>query len=206
MTSLDKVRELNYDHHRRMAEAHKRNMNAGIQDEIVEADNRSYRTLLRIVPKNRKRILELGSASGGQWDLLREWHDSTVPCELHGIDLFAPAVRKAQEDGMLIQLGFVEDMGMFSASTFDLVCSRHVMEHLGDVDNGIREIIRVTCPGGYIAHVTPDLPGDDEPAHLNKWGLSRWTAKWISHGVQMLSADRYPYHGGEVHIVGRRIL
>jgi len=203
-TPLDIVQELNYDHHRRMTELHKQRVEFGQIEAINEIDDLSYRTLLVEVPRDRRCILELGSASGAQWPLLLEWSDPHAPCEMHGIDLFAPLVMKAQAEGRFVQLGFVEDMNMYLAESFDLVCSRHVMEHLGDVDRGIREIIRVTAPGGYIAHVTPDFDNDNEPAHLNKWGLARWTAKWIEHGIRLLSANKYPFHGGEVHIVGRK--
>lgn len=204
MTSLDKVRELNYDHHRRMTELHQQKIAEGGQHEVLQTDEMSYRALLQSVPRNRRCILELGSASGGQWDLLKEWHDPTFNCELHGIDLYAPAVREAQERGLMIQVGFVEKMDMFPPDFFDLVCSRHVMEHLGDVDKGIREILRVASSGAYIAHVTPDMQGDNEPAHLNKWGLARWVSKWIEHSVHILYADKHPFNSGEVHIVGRK--
>jgi SAM-dependent methyltransferase len=203
-TSLDKVRELNYDHHRRMTELHEATVKAGTSHERSETDDLSYRALLAHVPKTRRHILELGSASGGQWDLLKVWCAPDQLCELWGIDLYEPFVMEAQRQGKAIALGFVEDMSMFFEGQFDLVCSRHVMEHLGDVDQGIDEILRVTASGGYIAHVTPDMPIDEEPAHLNKWNRARWAAKWTQHDIKIISATRHPFNGGEVHIVGQK--
>jgi SAM-dependent methyltransferase len=192
-TPLERVRELNYDHHRRMAELYA----GGQRSEAV--DEQSYRALLAHVPVGQARLLELGSASGGQWDLLKEWSN-----DLHGIDLYLPLVKDAQKRGLNIEFGYVENMRMFPNDTFDLVCSRHVMEHLGDLDQGIREILRVAKPGAYIAHVTPNMEHDNEPAHLNHLDETQWTTLWLLHGLRVLHHERHPFHGGEVHIVGRK--
>lgn len=199
---LERVRELNYDHHRRMTELAAQHHDKGTLDAILSTDDTSYKTLLRTVPKNRTHILELGSSLGGQFPLLQGW--LTAGGKISGIDLFEPNVRKAQEAGLSIATGFVEDMNMFANGMFDLVCSRHVMEHLGDLEHGMAEVIRVTKVGGYIAHVTPDLAVDNEPSHLNKFDLQMWAVLWIRAGVTLLSAKRHSFHGGEVHIVGRR--
>jgi SAM-dependent methyltransferase len=201
MTSLDRVRELNYDHHRRMAEIHAQTVVDGTSHQRGEVDNQSYRALLAYVPVNRHAILELGSASGGQWPLLREW--LAPDGRIVGIDLYDPLVQKAREAGLDIVTGYVEKM-VFYDGLFDLVCSRHVMEHLGDLDRGISEILRVTRSGGYIAHVTPNMDVDNEPAHLNHLNEAEWREKWRAVGLHILHTKRHPFHGGEVHIVGRK--
>jgi 2-polyprenyl-3-methyl-5-hydroxy-6-metoxy-1,4-benzoquinol methylase len=200
LQTIERVRELNYDHHRRMTEMHLARVQTGENETIVKTDEQSYRTLLLMVPHDRQAILELGSASGGQWPLLKEWLASDG--RISGIDLYEPSVTTAQMSGLDISLGFVEDMHMFPDASFDLVCSRHVLEHLGDPDDGLSEILRVTRPGGYIAHVTPNLDYDPEPAHLNQLDLQEWATTWMQLGVQLVSAQRHPFHGGEVHILG----
>jgi SAM-dependent methyltransferase len=201
-TPLDRVRELNYDHHRRMGEIHQRLTAQGTQAASAAVDDQSYRALLQRVPGGRTAVLELGSASGGQWALLREW--LTPGGRMAGIDLYEPFVLPAQAAGLDITLGFVEEMP-FSDGAFDLVCSRHVMEHLGDLPKGILEILRVTKVGGWVAHVTPDMAYDSEPAHLNHHDLEGWRLIWRAAGLRVLHAERHPFHGGEVHIVGRRL-
>jgi SAM-dependent methyltransferase len=201
MKTLEEVKALNYDHHTRMTKMHLENVAKGIHTLMMD-DTESYLSLLNDVPKDRNIILELGSASGGQWKLLEDWCPSK---QIFGIDLFEPAVTTARERGLPISLGFVEDMShIFPAGHFDLVCSRHVMEHLGDVDRGIEEIKRVLAPGAYTAHVTPDLPFDDEPAHLNKWKAAVWERIWSDHDFEILSVDERPYNHGEVHLVARK--
>ncbi len=200
ITPLETVRELNYDHHRRMTELHFQQVNEGLNKTIRATDTLSYRSLLRFIPKDRQKVLELGSASGGQWDILREWAPEG---KLYGIDLFEPSVLDARARGLPIEVGFVENMTMFPAESFDLVCSRHVMEHLGDVHKGIEEIKRVLRRGGFSAHVTPDIPGDNEPAHLNKFPLAVWKGLWLEHRFRLAFATKLPFHGGEVHIVAQ---
>lgn len=202
-TDLKKVRELNYDHHRRMTELHDRFVAEGKGAERASVDDESYTTLLRTVPRDRKSVLELGSASGKQWSLLKQYMDSDG--QLQGIDLYEPLVLKAQAAGLNVVVGFVEQM-TFPSNEYDLVCSRHVMEHLGDLPKGIAEILRVTKPGGYIAHVTPNMLVDDEPAHLNHFDVAGWSTIWRSVGLEIISAERHPFNGGEVHIVGRKPL
>jgi SAM-dependent methyltransferase len=200
-TPLNRVKDLNYDHHRRMAEMYAQLVKSGGIFESERIDEVSYRTLLQSVPHGRDSILELGSASGGQWPLLEEW--LAPEGAIFGIDLYEPAVKVAQSRGLPIRVGFVEEMP-YEDEMFELVCSRHVMEHLGDVDKGIAEILRVTKPGGYVAHVTPNMDYDNEPAHLNHLNLAEWARRWEDYGVTLLSARRHTFHGGEVHIVGKK--
>src|SRR5262245_39068777 len=201
MATLEQVRELNYDHHRRMSLLHAQKVRMGLQNDSSAMDDASYRHILSVVPKDRNRVLELGSASGGQWPLLQEWTKQPI-C---GIDLYRPLVSLAQKAGLHIVEGYVEDMNMYPDDSFDLVCSRHVMEHLGDVDRGIREIRRILSSGGFSAHVTPDLPVDPEPAHLNKFVASEWADIWASYGFQILMATKLDFHGGETHIVAIKL-
>lgn len=199
---LDRVRALNYDHHRRMTEQHLKNIKSGRNVESAAMDDKSYRTLLANVPKDQDFILELGSASGGQWPLLQEW--LAVGGQIVGIDLYEPLVLQAQASGLPITLGFVEEMP-YDDGAFTLVCSRHVMEHLGDLEKGMREILRVTAPGGYIAHVTPNMDYDNELSHLNHLNEAGWVQKWQSVGLDIRYSKRHPFHGGEVHIVGKKV-
>lgn len=177
---------------------HAQKVRNGTQIDTSRMDDESYRELLSTVPKSMKMILELGSASGGQWPLLKEWAPEG---KIYGIDLYVPLVDEAIKKGLPIYKGFVENMNMFPQETFDLVCSRHVMEHLGDVDAGMDEIFRVLKSGGFSAHVTPDMPYDDEPSHLNKWKIDVWQEKWLEHGFIRGYLRSHKYHGGEVHTV-----
>jgi ubiquinone/menaquinone biosynthesis C-methylase UbiE len=196
MKTLEEVKELNYDHHARM----KADFNArgGVtNDTIRKLDDDSYVSLLKYVPKG-ERLLELGSASGGQWKVLSHWAD-----KLTGVDLYEPYVKASEEAGLDIHLGFVEQLP-FEDSIFDIVCSRHVMEHLGDVDKGLEEIKRVLKPGGYVANVTPHYFPDPEPSHINQYKSHEWTDLYIKHGFEIVGVGVSHFNCEEFHIVARK--
>jgi 2-polyprenyl-3-methyl-5-hydroxy-6-metoxy-1,4-benzoquinol methylase len=44
----------------------------------------------------------------------------------------------------------------FSENSFDIIISSEMIEHLGDVEHGIREISRVLSPGGILVLTTPN--------------------------------------------------
>jgi len=198
---LDKVRDLNYDHHRRMTILHENNVASGLADCRAEIDVRSYRTLLSHVPPARCAILEIGASAGNQFPLLGDWlaEGGTIV----GIDLYEPKVREAQHNGLPVTLGFVETLP-YDDNSFDLVCSRHVMEHLVDLQEGMRQIMRVTKPGGFIAHVTPNMIIDEEPSHLNHRDGPGWRKEWESVGLIIISVERHEFNGGEIHLVGHK--
>jgi SAM-dependent methyltransferase/glycosyltransferase involved in cell wall biosynthesis len=200
--SQDEIRKLNYDHHRRMTEEHnlrkaKESVSAPAGPTVENLDDASFRFLLADVPKGGA-ILELGSASGGQWGVLREWSDN-----LTGLDLYEPAVKASQEKGLNIVLGFVEALP-FPDESFDLVCSRHVMEHVGDPQKALSEIKRVLKPGGYVAAVTPHRFPDPEPAHITQLRIQAWQGEYEKAEFDVLYADLRSFNCVEAHIVARK--
>jgi SAM-dependent methyltransferase len=196
---LWEVMRLNYDHHRRMGELHAQKVADGTQDASAAVDDLSYRELLMGIPPPVL-VLELGSSAGGQWPLLRRLLRTG---RIRGVDLYEPNVRAARQRGLSIRLGFAECLP-YEDSTFDLVCSRHVMEHVGDVERAISEVHRVLVPGGWSAHATPDLGEDGEPSHLNRHGVEWWAKAWAEGGFEVIGARRCDFHGGEAHIVARK--
>lgn len=68
----------------------------------------------------------------------------------------------------------IHDLGQFpypfSCDEFDLVISRHVVEHLPDVVGFVTELYRITRGGGRIRLVTPHYSNADwanDPTHRN---------------------------------------
>lgn len=200
--SLAHVLALNYDHHRRMTEDHhrikaeeaKHPETANTREKL---DDDAYRVMLANIPKGGK-ILELGSASGGQWPVLREWS-----LDITGVDLYEPAVKKSQKEGLNIHLAFVESMP-FPDETFDLVCSRHVMEHVAGVSQALKEIWRVLKPGGYVVNATPHYFPDIEPAHINQFKIDEWVKLYEKAGFKVIEAEVRKVFNPEAHIVARK--
>ncbi len=89
-------------------------------------------------------VLELGSGDGFQLDLLRGRF-----ARVFAIDLERPPVRTP---------GFVfagAEALPFPDSTFDLVFSCCVAEHMGERGAAMEEAVRVLRPGGHAVHILP---------------------------------------------------
>ena len=68
----------------------------------------------------------------------------------------------------------IHDLGVvpypFADNEFDLIVSRHVIEHVPDVMDFVGELYRITKPGGRIRLVTPHYTNPDwatDPTHRN---------------------------------------
>lgn len=93
------------------------------------------------------RMLEVGCDHGV---MLRKFE--TLGAECHGIDISADSVAGAAHQR--IQQGYADAIP-FSDAHFDLCLASHVIEHLEDPEDLVRETARVTRPGGTIALLYP---------------------------------------------------
>ncbi len=128
------------------------------------------------------RVLDLGCGPG---TITVELAHAVAPGEVVGVDIDATVLDRARAnaDG-LAHLTFVEadatSLG-FSDDTFDLSHAHQVLQHLGEPVAALRELARVTRPGGTIAVRDadyaafawyPEVPG------LDRWrGLYRSVAR-----------------------------
>jgi SAM-dependent methyltransferase len=118
-----------------------------------------YRGRLRIVRQEvarlglpeGARILDAGCGSGRVLDELARFGDAT------GIDLSPSAVASAWARGHSVARAPVEELP-FADSTFDLVTCLDVIEHTPDDHRALRELIRVTRPGGHLLLTAPAYP------------------------------------------------
>ena len=115
-----------------------------------------YRGRLRIVRQEVERIglpqgariLDAGCGSGRVLDELARFGDVT------GVDLSHSAVAAAWERGHSVLQARVEELP-FADRTFDLVTCLDVIEHTPDDLRALRELVRVTRPGGYLLVTAP---------------------------------------------------
>lgn len=92
-----------------------------------------------------KRVLEAGCGTGLVLSRL-----ARVARAAHGFDLSAGMVHKARARGLSVALGSVTQIPFRDAS-FDLVCSFKVLAHVPQITDALRELARVTRPGGTLA-------------------------------------------------------
>jgi ubiquinone/menaquinone biosynthesis C-methylase UbiE len=118
-----------------------------------------------------KRVLEAGCGTGLVMSRLAE-----VASSVHGFDLSPGMVRRARARGLSVALGSVTQVPFRDAS-FDLVCSFKVLAHVPSITDALRELARVTKPGGMLAL-----------EFYNPWSL-RYAAKRIA-GPGQISEGR----------------
>jgi SAM-dependent methyltransferase len=99
----------------------------------------------------RARVLDAGCGSGRTLD------DLARLGEAHGMELNATALAAARARGHDVRHGPVEAIAYDDAS-FDLVTCLDVIEHTDDDVAALRELRRVTRPGGHLVVTVPAHP------------------------------------------------
>lgn len=109
-------------------------------------------TLDRLPIPPAARILDAGCGSGRTLDDLQRY--GTVS----GVDALPAAVERAHDRGHHdVRVGLVEHLD-FASETFDVVTCMDVIEHTPEDDASMRELRRVTRPGGVIVLTVPAHP------------------------------------------------
>lgn len=97
------------------------------------------------------RVLDLGCGRGGVVELI--WRDVALAA---GVDPDAPSLNEHRAAGMPVIRATGETLP-FADSSFDLVVSVWVLEHLKDPARVMAEVRRVLRPGGHFLFLTPNL-------------------------------------------------
>jgi 2-polyprenyl-3-methyl-5-hydroxy-6-metoxy-1,4-benzoquinol methylase len=145
--------------------------------------NRFNATLARRYGRRGARLLEVGSGMG---HLVGQLEDAFVT---YGIDVNCWAVNKSKEVAPRTHLQTASAQELpFRDRSFNVVIIKHIVEHLPDPAQAIREIGRVTEKGGTLILATPNLDsllkpwkgktwiGYQDPTHIS---LKR-PAEWLS--------------------------
>lgn len=126
--------------------------------------NRFYAMLARRYGKRGARLLEVGSGLG---HLIGQLEDTF---QTYGMDLnhWAVKVSKSVIQRTSLQTASAQDLP-FADDSFNVVIIKHIVEHLPDPARAIREIGRVTEPGGILILATPNLSSLLKPWKGDKW-------------------------------------
>jgi len=128
--------------------------------------NRYYSGLAKKYGPKSGRVLEVGTGMG---DLLG-WFDPQV-YEVYGTDINPWAVEQAQKNvpaGQFMILN-AEDLSHFEDNYFQIVVSKHVVEHLQNPEKSIDEMCRVLAPGGLLLLATPNMDSPMRTYKKDKW-------------------------------------
>ena len=99
----------------------------------------------------QRRLLDAGCGSGRTLDELADYGATT------GIDLSGLAIAATAKRGHEVVLAPIEDMP-FEAGSFDAVTCLDVLEHTPDDRASLRELRRITRPGGTLLITVPAFP------------------------------------------------
>jgi len=162
--------------------------------------NRFYAMLARRHGRRGARLLEVGSGLG---HLVAQLEDSF---ETHGLDVNYWAVRQAKSVALKtsLQTSSAQELP-FAGKSFNVVIIKHIVEHLPDPQRAIREIGRVTEPGGTLILATPNLAsllkpwkgdtwiGYQDPTHISLKPPAEWISFIESAGykIKRIFADGF---------------
>lgn len=109
------------------------------------------------------RVLEVGCGAGEMLHSLRAkgWR-------AEGIDFDPRAVAAARSSGLDVRLGDLKD-APYPAASFDAVVMRHVIEHVPDPVQLLRECHRLLAPGGRLVVVTPNAQSLGHRVYGRAW-------------------------------------
>jgi SAM-dependent methyltransferase len=127
------------------------------------------------------RILDVGCGTGANLEMLSAFG------EAEGVDVSDDALEFCRRKGLSVEKGLAEKLP-YEDGTFDVTTALDVVEHLDDDIAGLKEMHRVTKPGGYSLIFVP--------AFMWLWGVQddvsnhriRYTKKQI---VERLSQAGY---------------
>ena len=142
---------------------------------------RRLRHVLPSVPRGG-RVLEIGAGDGA---LLLALRGVRPDLRLHAVDLrFAPARRRTlEEHGIACIEGLLEDAPL--PLSCDLIVMNQLIEHLWDLDGGLRKIAAALRTGGVVSLATPNLDGYDRA-----WfGASTWGGYHFPRHLNLFTAD-----------------
>ena len=126
-----------------------------------------------------KCCLELGCDWGHQFNTLRSCFDDVC-----GVEVNESSVAIAKERGNNVTCCMMEHTP-FDNDIFDLVISNQTLEHSISADIVLKEIYRVTKPGGYSIHTIPcwqSLAVEQESViHKTNLNYIQWLQKFKEH-------------------------
>jgi SAM-dependent methyltransferase len=109
------------------------------------------------------KVLDAGCATGALLDKLRNrgW-------ETTGVEISPAAAYARRERGLDVRSLPLEE-NRFPGAYFDLVLASHLIEHLTDPKAFVREVCRITAPGGRFFVTTPNIAGFQARLFRGRW-------------------------------------
>lgn len=151
-----------------------------------------------------RRVLDYGCGSGYGIASLAE-----LAGEVHGVDVADEAIGYARRHYQRSNLNFeLVEVGKplpFADTTFDVVLSFQVLEHIRDTDRYLSEVRRVLAPGGYLLLVTPDRTNRLLPMQRpwNRWHVDEYDERTLQGALaQYFERIDIQHMTGRLDVIG----
>ena len=147
-------------------------------------------------------ILDAGCGEGITFErVIKAFPDAIV----HGLDVDPENIRICKQHGLNVTEGSLYDLP-FADNSFDTSLLIEVIEHLESPDTALKELSRVTKPGGRVIVVFPVDWGmwlarmlclrwneaRFDPGHLRQWNFRELSAALVCAGFVCLSQKSLP--------------
>jgi SAM-dependent methyltransferase len=109
------------------------------------------------------RLLDVGCGNGYGLDYL-----AAIGWRVSGVEVDPKAAAGARQRGVDVRVGRLRDVG-FAENSFDAVTSSHVIEHVHEPLEFLRESRRVLKAGGTLVAVTPNAHAPGHARHGRHW-------------------------------------
>lgn len=160
-------------------------------DEISQKDGRLQFVLDTIGEKKPQKILDIGCGFGR---ILKAVKNKFPDSDVYGVDISKDITEKLPKEikgfeGSLLKLPFDD-------SVFDFVTTTEALEHSVDIENAVKEMIRVTKPGGHILVIDKNIKcwGMFETPEWEQWfDIDRLTKMFVEEGFQVSITKNIPY-------------
>lgn len=201
----ERLEALNTDHHRRMSVMHVGHSPQQIR-QWAEYDTESRRLIVDAmlgcqhragmkIEGEVREALDLGSGSARDRDYLMDRLDAGYL----GIEVVKEAADRTAH--LNVRHMAIEEMPSDWDGKVQFIYSRHVMEHVINLDAALSAIKRVLAPNGIVGAVTPHVFPDHEPAHVTVQTIEEWCAHYRRHGLRPVYAKLENMACVEAHIV-----
>ncbi len=135
-------------------------MRQDLYPELFEVEDRHWwhqhkrqivHKLIKVFAGKRGKVLDIGAGTGRMLSELKQ-----MGWQVKGVDTEKQAVKQSQRRGIELKLCDINKQSLpFKANSFELVLCLDTLEHLTNEVKALKEINRVTKPGGIIILTLP---------------------------------------------------
>jgi len=132
--------------------------------QLLALKDAGFDDLERDLPVTIPRVLDIGCAIGSLLAKLRErgW-------ETTGVEISGPQAEYCRLKRQLDVRNLPLEENHFPAGSFNVILASHLIEHLNDPADLVREVHRILVPGGHFLVTTPNIAGFQARLFRDRW-------------------------------------